>query len=50
MQYYNCQIGGEPAAGEMSLGRVSAVCISQEMGGRAVRRPSADKAEVFILR
>jgi hypothetical protein len=38
----------KPAASEINLGRDNAVCMSQEMGGGLVRRPSADKAEVFI--
>jgi hypothetical protein len=30
------------------LGRVSAVCMSHEIGGSAVRRPSADSAFGFM--
>jgi len=33
----------------MSLGRVSAVCMSHEIGGTPVRRPSADN-EFFIFK
>jgi len=32
----------------MSFGRVSAVCMSQEMGGSAVRRPNLDRPFVFM--
>ena len=45
----NVALSVKPAASEMSLGRVSAACINQEMGGSVVRRPSADRAEFFIL-
>jgi len=38
----------KPAASEINPGRDNAVCMSQEMGGGPVRRPSADKADVFI--
>ena len=36
----------KPAASEINLGRASAVCMSQEMGGSAVRRPILDRASV----
>jgi len=34
----------KPAASEINLGRDNAACISQEIGGNAVRQPKADKA------
>ena len=37
----------KPAASEINLGRDKAACMSQEMGGGAVRRPMADKAVSF---
>jgi len=38
----------KPAASEINWGRANAVCMSQEMGGGAVRRPILDSTEVFI--
>jgi hypothetical protein len=37
-----------PAASEMSRDRVSAACMSQEMGGSGVRRAIRDKTVFFI--
>ena len=40
----NVAVSVNPAASEISFGRVKAVCISHEMGGSAVRCPSFDNA------
>ena len=42
------ELSVNPAASEMSLGRVSAVCMSHEIGGTPVRRPILDRTFCFI--
>jgi len=38
-----------PAAREINRGRDNAECMSQEIGGSAVRRPISDKADLAIV-
>jgi hypothetical protein len=40
----------KPAASEISLGCDKANCISQEIGGGPVRRPSSDRADGFVFK
>jgi hypothetical protein len=38
----------KPAASEINLGRESAACMSQEIGGTVVRRPILDRTFGFM--
>ena len=42
------ELSVNPAASEMSFGRVSAVCMSHEIGGTPVRRPIFDRTFCFM--
>jgi hypothetical protein len=40
----------KPAASEMSFGRDKVSCMSHEIGGGSVRRPSLEIADGFVFR